>query len=196
MNNFIKLNNIKFNIKKLQNITNKIINIHTFNDKSIKNFGGSINLKTNYKESEPQGPWIMLNQDNKEQIIRSGYEWNEAFNEEKLYTNLRDEFKGTYFEEINNILNKHYNIGRLRLILKEPRTCLTWHRDPEIRLHVPIFSDPGNFMIVDKEMKYLKPDGSVYLTNTKKYHNVFNGSNTNRIHLVAVCLDDAFSKFK
>ena len=33
---------------------------------------------------------------------------------------------------------KHFKLGRVRILLKEPRSTLSWHRDPEPRLHIPI----------------------------------------------------------
>ena len=81
----------------------------------------------------------------------------------------------------------HQNIklGRVRILLKEPRSTLSWHRDPEPRLHIPIISNPGCLMVIDNVAKHMPADGSVWITNNTKYHNAFNGGEENRIHLVA-----------
>ena len=50
---------------------------------------------------------------------------------EHLYTELCPEFKDTYVEEVYDIVRKHFKIGRMRFLMKPPRTCLSWHRDPE-----------------------------------------------------------------
>ena len=44
--------------------------------------------------------------------------------DESKYTELVSEFKGTYFEEVYNTLKKHFKLGRVRILLKEPRSTL------------------------------------------------------------------------
>ena len=85
----------------------------------------------------------------------------------------------------NNIL--------IRILLKEPRSTLSWHRDPEPRLHIPIITNPGCIMVIDNVAKHMPADGSVWVTNNTKYHNAFNGGEENRIHLVACVLDYNFN---
>ena len=84
----------------------------------------------------------------------------------------------------------HQNIklGRVRILLKEPRSTLSWHRDPEPRLHIPIISNPGCLMVIDNVAKHMPADGSVWVTNNTKYHNAFNGGEENRIHLSCLCV--------
>ena len=114
--------------------------------------------------------------------------------DESQYTEFVEEFKGTYFEEVYNILSEEYKLGRFRLLLLEPRTSLSWHRDPEPRLHIPIVTNPGCQMVIDNVCKHLPADGSVWITNNTKYHNFFNGGEQARIHLVACVLDSPFKK--
>ena len=90
-------------------------------------------------------------------------------------------------------LNKHYKLGRVRLLLKEPRSTLSWHRDPEPRLHIPIITNPGCLMVIDKTAQHMPADGGVWVTNNVKYHNAFNGGEENRVHLVACVLDYNFN---
>ncbi len=40
--------------------------------------------------------------------------------DESQYTEFVEEFKGTYFEEVYNVLSKEYKLGRFRLLLLEP----------------------------------------------------------------------------
>ena len=87
-------------------------------------------------------------------------------------------------------------MGRVRILLKEPRSTLSWHRDPEPRLHIPIITNPGAIMVVDNIAKHLPADGSVWITNNTKYHNAFNGGEEDRIHLVACVLDYKFNWFE
>jgi len=84
-------------------------------------------------------------------------------------------------------------LGRVRLLLKEPRSTLSWHRDPEPRLHIPIYTNPGAIMVIDKRAQHMPADGSVWVTNNLKYHNAFNGGEENRVHLVACVLDYKFN---
>ena len=86
-------------------------------------------------------------------------------------------------------LSKKFKLGRVRILLKQPRSTLSWHRDPAPRLHVPIITNPGCIMVIENVAKHLPADGSVYITNNLKYHNAFNGGEENRVHLVA-CLPD------
>jgi len=112
---------------------------------------------------------------------------------EYKYTQFIEDFKNTYFREVYNELSKRYKLGRVRLLLKEPRSTLSWHRDPEPRLHIPIYTNPGSIMVIDSVAKHLPADGSVWVTNNTKYHNAFNGGEENRIHLVACLLDYKFN---
>ena len=96
-------------------------------------------------------------------------------------------------EQIKKKFLKRYKLGRVRLLLKEPRSTLSWHRDPEPRLHIPIYTNPGAIMVVDKVAQHMPADGSVWITNNTKYHNAFNGGEENRVHLVACVLDYKFN---
>ncbi len=113
--------------------------------------------------------------------------------DESKYTEFVVEFKNTYFNDVYEELSKHYKLGRVRLLLKEPRSTLSWHRDPEPRLHIPIVTNPGCLMVIDNIAKHMQADGSVWITNNTKYHNAFNGGEENRIHLVACVLDYKFN---
>ena len=98
-----------------------------------------------------------------------------------------------YFEDVYRKLSEKFKLGRVRLLLKEPRSTLSWHRDPEPRLHIPIYTNPGAIMVVDSVAKHLPADGSVWITNNTKYHNAFNGGEENRVHLVACVLNYKFN---
>ena len=53
--------------------------------------------------------------------------------DESKYTEFVEDYKNTYFKEVYDVLKKKYKLGRVRLLLKEPRSTLSWHRDPEPR---------------------------------------------------------------
>ena len=113
--------------------------------------------------------------------------------DESEYSEFINNYKNTYFEEVYAELKKRYKLGRVRLLLKEPRSTLSWHRDPEPRLHIPIYTNPGCLMVIDKVAHHMPADGSVWVTNNIKYHNAFNGGEENRVHLVACVLDYKFN---
>jgi len=113
--------------------------------------------------------------------------------DEKKYTEFISDFRNTYFKYVYDELSKKYKLGRVRLLLKEPRSTLSWHRDPEPRLHIPIYTNPGSIMVIENIAKHMPADGSVWITNNLKYHNAFNGGEENRVHLVACVLDYKFN---
>ena len=112
---------------------------------------------------------------------------------EAAYSEFIKEYKDTYFKEVFDVLSSKYKLGRVRILLKQPRSTLSWHRDPEPRLHIPIITNPGSIMVIDNIAKHLPADGSVWITNNTKYHNAFNGGEENRIHLVACVLNHKFN---
>ena len=109
--------------------------------------------------------------------------------DEKNYNVFISEFNHTYFREVYDTLTEFVrqkydgHLGRVRLIKSKPRTSLSWHRDPEPRLHVPIVSNIGAKMIIEDEVKYLSV-GRAWYTNTIYYHSQFNGGEEDRVHLV------------
>ena len=119
----------------------------------------------------------------------------EVIDEEK-YSEFVKLFEDTYFKEMYDTLTKKYKLGRIRLLWKLPRTTLSWHRDPEPRLHIPIISNYGARMCVDNVVHHMPADGHVWITDNTKYHNAFNGGEEDRIHLVATVMDCDMSIFK
>ena len=108
--------------------------------------------------------------------------------QESQYTELCPEFKGTYVEEVYNIVRSKFNIGRMRFLMKPPRSCLSWHRDPERRLHIPIITNVGNIMVIE-DTAFHMPSDVAYITDNTKYHNFFNGSECERVHLVSTLIE-------
>jgi hypothetical protein len=113
--------------------------------------------------------------------------------DESQYTEFVKLFEDTYFKEVYDKLSLKYKLGRVRILLKQPRSTLSWHRDPEPRLHIPIITNPGCIMVIDNVASHMPADGSVWITNNTKYHNAFNGGEENRIHLVACVLNHKFN---
>ena len=109
--------------------------------------------------------------------------------QEHLYTEICPEFKDTYVEEVYNLISSKYKLGRVRFLMKPPRSCLSWHRDPEMRLHIPIITNEGCRMVIEDTSFHMPSNGNGYITDNTKYHNFFNGSEFDRVHLVATVLE-------
>ena len=191
VSDFFKVPNLKFDINKLRLDLDKILAKKNFNSLGIKSFGAiPINQIPNDQSSieghNVRGTYWTIPDESGKEAQR-----DKPIDESK-YTELLPEFKGTYFEEVFNTLRKHFKIGRVRILLKEPRSTLSWHRDPEPRLHIPIITNMGCRMVIDEVSKHMPADGSVTITNNTKYHNFFNGGEQARIHLVACVLESPF----
>lgn len=74
-------------------------------------------------------------------------------------------------------------IGRIRIMKMRPRSCYSWHRDLSPRVHIPLITNPENFMIIRTESRHLYP-GAIWWTNTTQNHSAMNCSNKNRYHLI------------
>lgn len=107
--------------------------------------------------------------------------------QEKDFTELCNVFRKTYFEDVYNAMKEKFTIGRVRIMRSKPKTCLTWHTDPSTRLHFPIKTQEGCYMVIQDEIKHLTQN-EWWMTDTTMPHTAFNGSKESRIHLVAVIL--------
>jgi hypothetical protein len=184
--------NINFDISKLQKAYKEIIKIKKFDTAGGVSHFGAICLTRvpgdpeSIKDNKARGLyWTKPNHLGNE--VSRDIEIDES-----AYTELVPEFKNTYFKEVIDVLSTKYKLGRIRILLKEPRSTLSWHRDPEPRLHIPIFTNPGCLMVIDSVAKHMPADGSVWITNNTKYHNAFNGGEESRVHLVACVLNYNF----
>ena len=191
-NDFYIVPNLKFDIDKLRSDLEKILKKKKFNSLGIKNFAAiPLNQipgdKSSIEGHNVRGTyWTIPDESGKEAKRDKDID-------ESKYTEILKEFKGTYYEEVFNILRKNFKLGRVRILLKEPRSTLSWHRDPEPRLHIPIITNKGCRMVIEDVSKHMPADGSVTITNNTKYHNFFNGGEQNRIHLVACVLENPFN---
>ena len=191
-NDFYKVPNLKFDITKLRTALEKVIKKKKFDNLNLKSFGAIPLNKIPGDEESIKGHnirgtyWTFPDETGKEA------ERDKPIDETK-YTEITPDFKNTYFEEVINTLKKKFKLGRIRILLKEPRSTLSWHRDPEPRLHIPIITNPGCRMVIENIAKHMPADGSVTITNNTKYHNFFNGGEQDRIHIVACVLENPFN---
>ena len=186
---FHTVEDLKFDINKLKEALKQVLKIKNYDSANkIKDFAAICLNQIPGKPESTQGNyargvyWTKPDHTGKESV-------RDKFLDESLYTEFVKEFEHTYFKEVYDKLSKKFKLGRLRILLKEPRTTLSWHRDPEPRLHIPIITNPGCMMVIENVAKHLPANGRVYITNNIKYHNAFNGGEENRVHLVA-CLTD------
>ena len=191
-NDFLKLD-IKFDVEKLQAAYKEVIKIKNFESPGeITNFG-AISLTQipgdpdSIKGHKARGVFWTKPDSTGKEVTR-----DVSVNEEK-YSEFIDDYKDTYFKDVYETLSKKYKLGRVRILLKQPRSTLSWHRDPEPRLHIPIITNPGCIMVIDNVAKHMPADGHAWITNNTKYHNFFNGGEEDRIHIVACVLNHKFN---
>ena len=190
---FYEVPDLNFDIERLRKDLDKILKNKKFKSPGVTHFGAiSINQIPNDENSiegnNIRGKYWTIADDTGKEVSR------DVDIDESKYTQLVPEFEKTYFKEVFEILSKKYKLGRVRLLLKEPRSTLSWHKDPECRLHVPIITNKGCSMVIENVAKHLPADGKVWITNNTKYHNFFNGGEQARIHLVACVLESPFKK--
>jgi len=111
----------------------------------------------------------------------------EGANHHRRYTNYNPEYDNTL---IKSIL-EYYDCFGARIMLRSPGTCYTWHDDRSIpadesfyKLHIPIYSDPGNYFAFDSGLYRLEP-GWAYIVDPSLEHTFFNASMEDRYHIMA-----------
>jgi len=112
----------------------------------------------------------------------------EIVRKESDFTNFVSEFEHTVWRHVYDQLSARYQLGRIRLMLSRPKTCLSWHRDHERRIHIPRITNQGARLVIEDTAHHLPADGSVYLANTTLHHTAFNSGLEPRIHMVACML--------
>ena len=189
---FYQVPNLQFDIKKLRKDLDSVLKKKGFaSPKGVSNFGAiPLNQIPNDKNSTSGNNirgvyWTIADESGKE-VKR------DVPIDGSKYSEILPEFENTYFNEVYKTLRKKFKLGRVRLLLKEPRSTLSWHKDPEPRLHIPIITNLGCSMVIENVAKHLPADGHVTITNNTKYHNFFNGGEQSRIHLVACVLENPF----
>jgi len=190
---FRKIEGLKFDITKLRDALKIVLQRKSYDDAAGTKYIAGISLNQIPGDSESISGenvkgiyWTKPDSSGKEEIRAKKIK-------ESAYTEFVKELADTYFKEVYDELSKRYKLGRVRILLKEPRSTLSWHRDPEPRLHIPIITNPGCIMVIEETAKHMPADGSAWITNNTKYHNAFNGGEEGRVHLVACVLDYKFN---
>ncbi len=188
---FYQVPELNFDISRLREDLKKVLKKKEFNSPGVSHFGAIPinqipNDENSIKGNNIRGKYWTIADASGKEVSR------DIDIEESKYTQLVPEFEKTYFKEVYEVLSKKFRLGRVRLLLKEPRSTLSWHKDPECRLHIPIVTNKGCSMVIENVAKHLPADGKVWITNNKKYHNFFNGGEQSRVHLVACVLESPF----
>ncbi|NCW37073.1 MAG: peptide-aspartate beta-dioxygenase [Proteobacteria bacterium] len=170
---FYQVPNLKFDISRLRSDLELVLKRRQFKSPGVTHFGAiPINQIPNDEDSikghSLRGQYWTIPDETGKEVSR------DIEIDESKYTQLVPEFHDTYFKEVYETLSKKF-------------------KDPEPRLHIPIITNPGCSMVIENVAKHLPADGSVTITNNKKYHNFFNGGEQDRIHLVACVLEDPFN---
>ena len=189
---FYQVPNLKFNISRLKQDLEKVLERKKFQTPGITHFGAIPlnripNDQTSIEGNNVRGKYWTIADESGKEVAR------DIDIDESKYTELVPEFEDTYFKEVYETLKGKFKLGRVRLLLKEPRSTLSWHKDPEPRLHIPIITNKGCMMVIENVAKHMPADGSVTITNNTKFHNFFNGGEQARVHLVACVLEDPFN---
>ena len=189
LRDFQRVKDLKFDIGKLKEALKVVLSRKDYDDAAGTKYIAGISLNQipgnpdSIKGENVKGVYWTKPDSSGKEVLRA-----KAINE-KNYTEFVKDLEDTYFKEVYDALSKRFKLGRVRILLKEPRSTLSWHRDPEPRLHIPIITNPGCIMVIEDVAQHLPADGSAYITNNLKYHNAFNGGEESRVHLVA-CLTD------
>ena len=189
---FYQVPDLKFDISKLRNDLESLLKKRNFNTLGISHFGAIPlnqipNDKNSIKGHNVRGKYWTIADETGKEVSR------DMDIDESKYTKLVSDFENTYFKEVYETLRTKFKLGRVRLLIKEPRSTLSWHKDPEPRLHIPIITNLGCSMVIENVAKHLPADGHVTITNNTKYHNFFNGGEQARVHLVACVLENLFN---
>ena len=189
---FYKVPDLTFDISRLKEDLDKVLERKKFKSPGVTHFGAiSINKipndETSVEGNNVRGKYWTIADESGKEVSR------DRDIDESKYTELVPEFEDTYFKEVYETLKSKFKLGRVRLLLKEPRSTLSWHKDPEPRLHIPIVTNKGCMMVIENVAKHMPADGTATITNNKKFHNFFNGGEQARIHLVACVLEDPFN---
>ena len=131
---------------------------------------GTLSLYVDWDNHNPNDPY-------------SQPEVRDVILDEKDFTETCDFLKGTYTEEVINIFKEKYGVVRGRYMMMNWKTCLTYHNDLTTRIHLPLVTNDGCFMIIDGKVEKLQ-EGITYHVDTTKQHTALNAGRHLRFHMV------------
>ena len=186
-----RFENVCFDVSELNEAVEQLIKIRPFENKPPKDgllYSNAICLNYDEKELDEwfggnvRGKYWTKPDSSFEEMER------EPYIDETRYILFNEKLNDTYFKHVYDKINEFFDIGRCRVIKMPPRTTLSWHRDPEKRLHIAIKTNHGARMFIEHTGYHIPADGNIYVTDNTKYHTAINGGEKDRIHLVATVL--------
>ena len=98
-----------------------------------------------------------------------------------------EDFKYPLFElPYTNSVIEDLNMRRTRVMRMPSKYCYSYHRDPTMRMHIPLITNDDCFFVIEDEVIRLPADGNHYTVDTRKKHTFVNASFEERIHIVGV----------
>jgi len=186
-----RFENVCFDVAELNKAVDELVKIRPFENKPPKDgllYSNAICLNYDAKELDEwfggnvRGKYWTKPDSSFEEMER------EPYIDESRYTLFNEKLNDTYFKYVYDKINEFFEIGRCRVIKMPQRTTLSWHRDPEKRLHIAIKTNHGARMFIEHTGYHIPADGNIYVTDNTKYHTAINGGEEDRIHLVATVL--------
>ena len=186
-----RFENVCFDVAELNKAVDELIKIRPFENTPPKDgllYSNAICLNYDAKELDEwfggnvRGKYWTKPDSSFEEMER------EPYVDESRYTLFNEKLNDTYFKYVYDKINEFFEIGRCRVIKMPQRTTLSWHRDPEKRLHIAIKTNHGARMFIEHTGYHIPADGNIYVTDNTKYHTAINGGEEDRIHLVATVL--------
>lgn len=164
---------IDYNIDIVQ--LRKIVETYIYTDLAFRMEGFSMQHRLNVPD-----PWTLVD----------GLERLQLYPKDTIeqdFKYLNQLFKNTIIEKIVCDLK----LFRTRAMIKEPKTCYTFHRDQTWRIHIPIITNPQCvFYFPDHNEQFHLEESRIYAVNTKEVHTFINGSNKSRIHFVGCIIKE------
>ena len=186
-----RFENVCFDVAELNKAVDELVKIRPFQNTPPKDgllYSNAICLNYDEKELDEwfggnvRGKYWTKPDSSFEEMER------EPYVDESRYTLFNEKLNDTYFKYVYDKINEFFEIGRCRVIKMPQRTTLSWHRDPEKRLHIAIKTNHGARMFIEHTGYHIPADGNIYVTDNTKYHTAINGGEEDRIHLVATVL--------
>ena len=119
---FHTVENLKFDVKKLQKALKQVLKIKNYDSANgIKNFAAICLNQIPGKPESTQGHyargvyWTKPDHHGKETV-------RDKMLDETLYTEFVKDFEHTYFKEVYEKLSSKFRLCRVRILLKEPRS--------------------------------------------------------------------------
>jgi len=183
----------RFDIDKLQQEVTYILNEHELH----KSFQLCLTHRSTHST---ENPWYdgcgsaVIYEDLVNQVVKQDADGNDVKRfQEQDFDTINPGLEGSEIERVFKTFRTQYKTGRFRIASLPPKRCYTWHSDYEKRIHVPIFTYPGCFLITEQDQKFrhLPATGESWMFEANAgYHTAINAdAGRNRVHLLLCVLE-------